>query len=210
MNSYINVFVHVLGTPELVSPYSNSPPRAIHSLAGDLNSTRHQTRSDWFSQPGQDGKGTTSSPSTQPLSLRQYHAITGSGLPGWLSSKESTCNAGDAGDSGLIPAQGRSPGGGHGNTLHYSCLENPMDRGAQRAIFHRVAHSQTRMSTHGSPDGLAGKESTCNAEDTGLTPGSGRSHGEGHGNSLQYSCLENPMERGTWRVTVHRLSKSQT
>ena len=51
-----------------------------------------------------------------------------SGLPWWLSDKESTCNAGDAGDMGLIPGSGRSPGGGHGNPLQYSCLENPLDR----------------------------------------------------------------------------------
>ena len=46
--------------------------------------------------------------------------------------------------------------------------------------------------------------------DMGLIPGLGRSPGEGHGSPLQYSCLENPMDRGAWRVTVHRVSKSQT
>ena len=46
--------------------------------------------------------------------------------------------------------------------------------------------------------------------DTGLFLGSGRSPGEGHGNPLQYACLENPMDRGTWRVTVHRVAKSGT
>jgi len=46
--------------------------------------------------------------------------------------------------------------------------------------------------------------------DVGLIPGSRRSPGEGHGNLLQYSCLENPMDRGTWRATVHRVAKSQT
>ena len=49
------------------------------------------------------------------------------GLPWWLSSKEPDCNAGDPGS---IPWGGRSPGGDHGNPLQYSCLENPMDRGA--------------------------------------------------------------------------------
>ena len=44
--------------------------------------------------------------------------------------------------------------------------------------------------------------------DVGLIPGSGRSPGEGHGNSLQYSCLENPMDREAWRATVHRVSQS--
>ena len=48
------------------------------------------------------------------------------------------------------------------------------------------------------------------AEDTGLIPGSERSPGKENGNSFQYSCLENPMERGTWRVTIHRVAKSQT
>ena len=54
-------------------------------------------------------------------------------------------NAGDIKDEGLIPGSGRSPGGGHGNLLQYSCLENPVDRGAWRATVHRVARSQTRL-----------------------------------------------------------------
>ena len=48
-----------------------------------------------------------------------------------------------------------------------------------------------------------GKESACNAGDQGSIPGSGRSLGEGNGNPLQYSCLENPMGRGAWQATVH-------
>ena len=63
------------------------------------------------------------------------------GLPGWLSGKESACNAGDAGDEGSIPGLGRSPGGGNGNLLQYSCLENPMDREAWQAAAHGVAES---------------------------------------------------------------------
>ena len=54
------------------------------------------------------------------------------------------------------------------------------------------------------------KKSTCNAGDTGLIPGSGRSPGRGNGNLLQYSCLRNPMDRGAWRATVHGVAKSQT
>ena len=50
-------------------------------------------------------------------------------------------------DAGLIPGSGRCPGGGHGNPLQYSCLENAMDRGAWRATVHRVAKSGTRLST---------------------------------------------------------------
>ena len=65
----------------------------------------------------------------------------------------------------------------------------------------------------GFPDGSVGKESACNAGDigdTGSIPGSGRSPGEGNGNSIQYSCLGNPMDRGAWRATVHGVTKSQT
>ena len=51
-----------------------------------------------------------------------------------------------AGDAGLIPGSGRSPGGGHGHPLQYSCLENPMDRGAWRAPVREVPKSQTRLS----------------------------------------------------------------
>ena len=54
------------------------------------------------------------------------------------------------------------------------------------------------------------KASACNARDLGLNPGSGRFPGEGNGNPLQYSCLENPMDRGAWWATVHGVAKSQT
>ena len=61
-----------------------------------------------------------------------------------LSSKESACNAGDnVRDMGSIPGSGRSPGGGHGNPLQYSFLENAMDRGAWWATVHRVTKSHT-------------------------------------------------------------------
>ena len=55
-----------------------------------------------------------------------------------------------------------------------------------------------------------GKESACNAGDPGSIPGSGRSPEEGNGNPLQYSCLENPMDRRPWQATVHEGHKSQT
>ena len=58
-----------------------------------------------------------------------------------LVVKNPTANAGDTRDSGSIPGSGRSPGGGHDNSLQYSCLENRMDRGARKAIIHRVAKS---------------------------------------------------------------------
>ena len=52
-------------------------------------------------------------------------------------------SAGDIKDEGLIPGSGRSPGGGHGNLLQYSCLENPVDRGAWHTTVHEVAESDT-------------------------------------------------------------------
>ena len=54
----------------------------------------------------------------------------------------------NAGDLGSIPGSGKSPGGGLGNPLQYSCLENPMDRGAWQATVHGVAQSQTQLSAH--------------------------------------------------------------
>ena len=60
------------------------------------------------------------------------------------------------------------------------------------------------------PGGSDGKESTCNAEDLGLIPGLGRSPGEGNGNPLQYSCLENSMDRGDWRSVVRGVPENQT
>ena len=55
--------------------------------------------------------------------------------------------------------------------------------------------------------GSYGKESPCSAGYTGLIPGSGRSPGEGNGNSLQYSCPENPVDRGVWQATVHGVER---
>ena len=66
------------------------------------------------------------------------------GLPSGSDVKEPACNAGDLGS---IPGLERSPGGGHGNPLQYSCLENPLMRGAWWAIVHRVAESDTTEAT---------------------------------------------------------------
>ena len=60
-----------------------------------------------------------------------------------LVVKNPPANAGDIRDAGSIPGSGRSPGEGHGNPFQYTCLENPMDRGASRATVHGVAKSQT-------------------------------------------------------------------
>ena len=63
-----------------------------------------------------------------------------------LVVKNLLASAGDIRDMGLIPGSGRSPGGGHGNPLQYSCLENPMGRGAWQATVHEVAKTRTQLS----------------------------------------------------------------
>ena len=62
----------------------------------------------------------------------------------------------------------------------------------------------------GFPGSSDGKESTCNAGHLDSIPGSGRSPEEGNGNPLQYSCLENPMNGGAWRFSVHGITQSWT
>ena len=71
------------------------------------------------------------------------HTHTHSGFPGGSDGKESACNVRDP---GLIPGWGRFPGGGHGNPLQYSCLENPKDRGAWRAVYSPWGRKETRLS----------------------------------------------------------------
>ena len=107
-------------------------------------------------------------------------------------------------------------GEGNGNPLQCSWLENPRDGGAWWAAVYGVAQSRTRLKRlsssssrvfkgfHGSLDG---KASAYNAGDPGSVPGLGRSLGEGNGNPLQYSCLENPMDRGAWRAKVHEVAR---
>ena len=87
-----------------------------------------------------------------------------------------------------------------------------MDREAWRAVIHGVVKSQTRLSdcTEQFPWWSDGKEPACDAGDLGSIPGSGRSPGGGHGNSLRYSHLENPMDRGDWQAKVHGVAKSLT
>ena len=60
------------------------------------------------------------------------------------------------------------------------------------------------------PGGSDGKESSCSAGNPDSIPGSSRSHGEGNGNPLPVSCLENSRDRGAWQATVHGITKSQT
>ena len=75
--------------------------------------------------------------STPPKAVKGFPAGTS------VVVKNPSANAGDRRDTGLIPGWGRSPGGGHGNPLQYSCLESPMDRGNWQAPAQRVTKSQT-------------------------------------------------------------------
>ena len=70
------------------------------------------------------------------------------GLPRWFSGNAFTCQCRRQRHVSLTPGSGRSPGIGNDNSLQYSCLENSMDRGVWRAAVHKVAKSQTQLSTH--------------------------------------------------------------
>ena len=69
----------------------------------------------------------------------------------------SPANAGDRRDSGSVPELGKSPGGGHGSSLQYSCLENPMDGGVWQATVHGVTKSQTRLKPLNTGTNLQGR-----------------------------------------------------
>ena len=89
-------------------------------------------------------------------------------------------------------------GEGNGNPLQYSSLENPEDRGAWWAAVRGVTQSRTRLKQLSSKGDLS------------LTPGLGRSLGEGNDYPLQYFCLKNSWDRGAWWDTVQGITKSQT
>ena len=112
-------------------------------------------------------------------------------------------------------------GEGNGNPLQCSCLENPRDGAAWWAAVYGVAQSRTRLKrlssssssssyyATGLPWWLRCKESACNTGYLGSIPGSGRLPGEGNRYPFQNSCLENPMNRGAWWATVHRVAKKR-
>ena len=99
-----------------------NPPAQVGLVSGSTFSVQVEGTSKWFCP-----------------------AIKGMKPPQWLSGKESGCSAGATGDMGSIPRSGRFPGRGRGNPLQYSCLENPMDRGAWQATVHRVTKSRTQL-----------------------------------------------------------------
>ena len=110
----------------------------------------------------------------------------------FAGGSDGKASAYNVGDPGSIPGLGRFSAEGNGNPLQYSCLENPMDGGDWGSTVHGVAKTWTRLSnfTLDFPGGLDDKASAYNAGDPGSIPGLGRSAGGGHGNPLQYSCLE--------------------
>ena len=74
----------------------------------------------------------------------------------------------------------------------------------------RISLKTTTILLLSIPGGSDANQSACNAGDLGSVPESGRCPGEGNGNPLQYSCLENPMDRGAWWAIVHGVAKNQT
>ena len=109
--------------------------------------TQHQQNRLWLSKGSDDGWYLLAI----NYLLTKTYTLYLKGLSWWLSSKESACKVRGRGDMGLTPGSGRTHRRGLGNPLLYSCLKNPMDRGAWMATVHGVAKSQTQLmwlSTH--------------------------------------------------------------
>ena len=87
--------------------------------------------------------------------------------------------------------------------------QHTTDLGGQskQLLLKRKKKKTKFIDSNGLPRWLSGRESACQAGDTGLIPGLGRCSGEGNGNPPQYSCLENPMERGAWCAIVHGVTR---
>ena len=131
------------------------------------------------------------------------------GFSGGSCGKEPSCNAGDPGST---PGLGKSQGEGNGNSLQCTC---PGEFHGQRSLMgyspwgHKESDVTERI-TLTLLGGSDGKESACNAGDLGLVSELKRCPEEGNGYPLQYACLENPIDRGAWWVTVHGVTKSWT
>ena len=124
------------------------------------------------------------------------------GFPDGSVGKESICNAGNTRGVGLTLGLGGSPGEGNGNPLQYSCLKIPWmeEPGGYNPQGCKKSDTTERLHIHITD--ITGA-SSCNAGDLGSIPGLGRSPGEGNGNPLQYSGLENFMDS-----LVHGVAKS--
>ena len=133
------------------------------------------------------------SPGEWKSHLLQYSGLDNSiGYSPWNSPGQNTGVGGLSILQGIFPTQGSNPGLPHSRRI--------LD---QLSLLYVYRHM-------GFPGGSEVKVSACYAGDLGLIPGSGRSPGEGNGNPFQYSCLENPMDRGAWRATVHGVTESST
>ena len=137
------------------------------------------------------------------------------GFPCDSAGKEATCNAGDLGSILGWEDPLEKGKGTHSSILAWR-IPRTISMGSQRVgcdqatfTFRPILKFRIRKG-RGFPGGSNSKESACSARDPSSVPGSGRSPGEGDGNLLQYSCLENSMDRGAWQATVHRVAKSQT
>ena len=144
------------------------------------------------------------------------------GFLGGSMVKEPTCQCRRHRRLGFDTWVKKTPRGSNGNVLHFlawrahrqrslvgyhssGCKES--DR-TEWLSTHTVIYIRWDSSTL--PGGSDGEEFSCNAGDLDSIPGLGRSPVEGHGNPLQYSCLENPMGRGAWWATAHGVTRSQT
>ena len=100
-----------------------------------------------------------------------------------------------------------SPASGSFQMSQAFCIRWPKYWSFSFSISPSNAYLGLTSFTMGFPGGSDGKASACDAGDLGLIPGSGRPPGEGNGNPLQFSCLENPMDRGAWWVPVHGVAR---
>ena len=117
-------------------------PLTLYSLAAHLCGTLVAAPNPLFhTLPSGAGVGTLQT----HFCFSSWLRVRLSGFPGGASGKEPACQCRDVRNAGSIPGSGRSPGGGHSNPLQYSCLENPMDRGAWWTTVHRVTQSQTQL-----------------------------------------------------------------
>ena len=143
-----------------------------------------------------------------------------------LVVKNPPANAGDLRDMGFIPGSGRSTGRGNSNpsmdrrnpwaknlrkisTEVYEFLNFLFKIHCYLFTMKYLSPGHQWQKSYLSTGGAVVKNPPANAGDVGLIPGSGRSPGRRNSNSLQYSCLENPMDRGAWRGIVHGAAKCQ-
>ena len=135
--------------------------------------------------------------------------------PAWPAGRTEP-RAGASQSSQLRPDPRAEPGPNHCRRLRttqvHSLRLHPFHPGSLNCFFSNQKHllNFTKCVSLGLPRWLSSQESACNAGDPGWIPGSQKSSAKVNGNPLQYPCQENPTDRGAWRATVHRATKSQT